>query len=162
MTTSTCILIMGVAGAGKTTVGRRLADRLGGDFIDGDDLHPPANITKMTNATPLNDSDRWPWLDSIVEAVREKIKDRPVVVGCSALKESYRHRLAEIPYHLVYLKGCPDEIAVRLRNRAGHFMPTKLIDSQFSDLEEPKDALIVPVAWTPEKIIEHIIRELPS
>jgi len=101
-------------------------------------------------------------LDRIVEAVREKIKDRPVVVGCSALKESYRRRLAAIPHHLVYLKGHPEKVKARLRNRADHFMPAKLLDSQFVDLEEPKDALVVPIDWTPEEIVAYIIEALPA
>lgn len=159
MTTAFCILIMGVSGAGKTTVGSSLADRLGSVFIDGDDLHPAANIEKMKNGAPLNDADRWPWLDHIVQAVQKEMKYRSVVVACSALKKSYRSRLSAIPYHLVYLEGQHEVIKARLQSRTGHFMSIALLNSQFKNLEVPQDALVVPVTWTVEMIVERIIKE---
>jgi gluconokinase len=162
MTIAFRILIMGVSGAGKTTVGQLLAERMGGDFIDGDDLHPSANIIKMRSGIPLNDADRWPWLDRIVKAVQGRMKVQPVIVGCSALKKSYRQRLAAISYHLVYLKGHPSEIKARLQKRNGHFMPSELLSSQFTDLEEPEDALIVPATWTPEEIVKHVLKQLTA
>lgn len=160
MTDSVRILIMGVSGAGKTTVGQLLAKRMGGNFIDGDDLHPSENTIKMISGTPLSDADRWPWLDRIIEAIQDKTKVQPVIIGCSALKKSYRQRLATISYHLVYLKGHPELIKARLQKRTGHFMPSKLLGSQFTDLEEPEDALVIPASWTPEEIVEHILKEL--
>ena len=158
MQTSLCIIIMGVSGSGKSTVGKLLADRIGGFFIDGDDLHPAANIKKMKHGIPLEDADRWPWLDYIVQSVQERMKDQSVVVACSALKKSYRVRLSSIPYHLVYLEGQKDKIKSRLHRRNGHFMPTNLIDSQFVDLEAPKDAVVAQVAWPLEILVEHIIK----
>ena len=108
MKTRLCVVIMGVSGSGKTTVGKLLAERLGGIFIDGDDLHPAANIKKMKHGIPLDDTDRWPWLDYIVQTVKERMVSQSVVVACSALKKSYRDRFSSIPYHLVYLEGQQD------------------------------------------------------
>ena len=160
MTFTFCILIMGVSGAGKTTVGQLLAEQIGGVFVDGDDLHPSVNILKMKSGIPLSDADRWPWLDQILEVARDRAQAQPVIIGCSALKESYRQRLASISYHLVYLKGHPIDIKARLQKRTGHFMPSELLGSQYTDLEEPEDALVVPAAWTPDKIVKHILKEL--
>ena len=160
MKTRLCVVIMGVSGSGKTTVGKLLAERLGGFFIDGDDLHPAANIKKMKHGTPLDDTDRWPWLDYIVRTAQERMVSQSVVVACSALKKSYRARLSSIPYHLVYLEGQPDKIKSRLLRRDGHFMPIDLIDSQFADLEAPEDALVAQVTWPIETIVEHIIKAI--
>ncbi len=160
MTTPTCIFVMGVSGAGKTTIGQRLSERMGCHFLDGDDFHSPENIRKMEDGVPLSDDDRWPWLELIVKAIQEKIENPPVVVACSALKEVYRRRLAVIPYHLVYLKGQRSEIESRIQARADHFLPAKLLTSQFLDLEEPQNALVAPVTWTPDDIVAYIIKEL--
>jgi gluconokinase len=157
MTTPIWILIMGVSGSGKSTVGRCLAERLGGDFLEGDDFHTPESIRKMSKGEPLSDRDREPWLDRILKAVNERKGDKPVVVACSALKEAYRYRLAEIPYQLVYLEGTQEEIALRLNSRTGHFMPPHLLSSQFLALEEPDNALVVPISWTVDEIVEFIV-----
>ena len=155
-----CILIMGVSGAGKTTIGQLLAERVGCEFIDSDDLHSSANILKMRSGIPLSDADRWPWLNRIVEVVQNRTHGQPVIVGCSALKKSHRQILSAISYNLVYLKGHPEIIKERLQKRTGHFMPSELLDSQFTDLEEPENALVVPVAWTPEEIVEQIFKKI--
>lgn len=123
---------MGVAGAGKSTLGAALAQRLGWPFRDGDDLHPPANVARMAAGTPLTDADRAPWLD----AVAGWIADHPEgVIACSALKRAYRDRLG--PATVVYLHGDPDLIAARLKARPGHFFAADLLASQFADLEPP-------------------------
>lgn len=153
-----CIIVMGVSGSGKSTVGRLVAERINGFFLDGDDLHPAANIEKMKDGIPLEDADRWPWLDCIAQSVRERLIDQSVVVACSALKKSYRARLSSMPYHLVYLEGHYDEIRSRLLKRKEHFMSIDLIDSQFADLEAPTNALVAQVTWPAEIIVEHIIK----
>ena len=160
MKTRLCIVIMGVSGSGKSTVGKLVAERLGGFFIDGDNLHPAVNIKKMKHGIPLDDTDRWPWLDYIVRTAQERMVSQSVVVACSALKKSYRARFSSIPYHLVYLEGQQDKIKSRLLRRDGHFMPTDLIDSQFADLEAPEDALVAQVTWPIETIVEHIIKAI--
>ena len=159
MKTRLCIIIMGVSGSGKSTVGKLLAERIGGFFIDGDDLHPAVNIKKMKLGIPLDDIDRFPWLDNIVQSTQERMMSQSVVVACSALKKSYRTRLSSIPYHLVYLEGKKDKIKSRLLRRDGHFMPIDLIHSQFADLEAPEDALVAQVTWSADTIVEYIIKE---
>ncbi len=128
------VVVMGVAGSGKTTVGRGLADALGVPFVDGDDLHPPANIAKMARGAPLDDDDRRPWL----EAVGAWLAERPAgVVACSALKRSYRDLLRTAAPGAVFLHLSADRDAIveRVADRPGHFMPASLVDSQFADLE---------------------------
>lgn len=162
MTPAIVILVMGVSGSGKTTVGNLLADHLNGYFIDGDDFHPAENIQKMSHGTPLSDDDRWPWLDSIVAAVQARSDVCPVIIACSALKERYRQRLREIPLQLVYLKGDKTLIEKRIQERTEHFMPATLLTSQFAELEEPDSAIVAPVSWPPEDIVKHVITELSS
>jgi gluconokinase len=156
------VILMGVTGAGKTTVGRLLAARLGWDFFDADDFHPASNIEKIRAGQALNDHDRTPWLASLREAISEwRAMKRNVVLACSALKESYRNLLATGPEVVfVYLKGEKDLIAGRLRARAGHFATEQILSAQFADLEEPADALTVRVAEAPEAIVAEIRRRL--
>lgn len=146
------IIIMGVSGSGKTTVGKVLAGERGCRFIDGDDLHPPSNIEKMRSGMPLTDEDRWSWLLRINREMRElNAAGIPVVVACSALKKSYRDLLRQggVPLLFIYLKGSFQQIGQLLETRSGHFMPAGLLQSQFAALEEPtgieEDCITVPV-----------------
>jgi carbohydrate kinase (thermoresistant glucokinase family) len=131
------IVVMGVSGAGKSTVAAALAQRIGGVYVDADDLHPAANVHKMASGIPLTDEDRAPWLDAVGKALRSSVGGRPVIVACSALKRKYRERIrAEAPRaFFVLLTGTRDELERRLRARKGHFMPASLLDSQLATLE---------------------------
>ena len=134
------VLVMGVSGSGKTTIGALLAGTLGWDFVDGDDLHPPANVAKMRGGTPLSDDDRGPWLDAIATWIDvHRASGQHGVVTCSALKRIYRDRLllGRDDVRLVYLYGSYDVVAGRQAARQGHFMPATLIQSQFQTLEPP-------------------------
>jgi len=143
------VLVMGVSGVGKTTIGRLVAARLGWPFIDADDHHPPANVAKMAAGIPLEDADRWPWLDRLNTLV--KAHD-DVVVACSALKETYRRRLlSDIrDARVVYLYGTKALIAARIAARKHRYMPASLLDSQFAALEPPAAAIAIDVAAPPE------------
>jgi ACS family tartrate transporter-like MFS transporter len=154
------VLVMGVTGAGKSTIGRRLAERFGWAFLEADDFHSPANKAKMHRGEPLIDADREPWLDAIhAELVGQVNAGKSVVVGCSALRETYRRRLtAGLQVKLVYLKGSPELIAERLRARAGHFAGESILADQFAVLEEPSDAFVVDVSDPPEVIMDEIAR----
>ena len=132
------VVVMGVTGTGKTTVGRRLADAVGAGFVEGDDLHPEGNVAKMASGRPLTDEDRWPWLAAVAEVVRERSADcGRVVASCSALRRAYRDRLRDDVAQLFFLHlHAPREVlAFRLGGRRGHFMPQSLLDSQLSTLE---------------------------
>lgn len=132
------IVVMGVAGCGKSTVAEALAARLGGAYLDGDAFHPRENIAKMSAGVPLTDDDRWPWLDRIAAAMREA--EGCTVVACSSLRRAYRERLTEgagEPVFFAFLDGSPELIAGRMGHRTGHFMPTALLESQFATLERP-------------------------
>ena len=131
------IVVMGVAGCGKSTVGAALARALGARFLDGDDYHPRANVEKMASGTPLTDADRWPWLDRLAgEIAALRASGVATVTGCSALRRIYRDRLAARgPVHFVHLSGDFELIAGRMAARAGHFMPRVLLESQFATLE---------------------------
>ena len=135
------IMVMGVSGSGKSTVGAALADMLDGVFLDGDDYHPQGNVDHMAAGHPLTDAMRWPWLDQLAVAVNHARADRTTVFACSALKKSYRDRLrAAIPdLQVVYLDAPKKAIKARLALRKGHYMPPALLDSQYATLEVPKN-----------------------
>jgi gluconokinase len=151
---------MGVAGAGKTTIGQLLAQRLGWTFHDADDFHPPANVAKMRAGISLTDEDRVPWLAQLNELAKSANNaSHLIIIGCSALKARYRAQLAAgvDAMRFVYLQGPQDLIARRMAARRGHFMPPGLLDSQFAALEEPVDAIVVSIDQTPEAIVEEIV-----
>jgi carbohydrate kinase (thermoresistant glucokinase family) len=160
--TSTIVCVMGVAGAGKSTLAQLLASELGCEFLDADALHPPANIEKMTNGIPLTDTDRAPWLVAIHARLVESFgRKESLVVACSALKKRYREILAEcVPINWVYLKGSQEVIRVRLLERQHHFMRPGMVASQFADLEEPMDAMIIDVEVAPSVAVRQIVNTL--
>jgi gluconokinase len=135
------IVVMGVAGSGKTTIASGLAETLGVPFVEGDSLHPPANVKKMAGGIPLTDEDRWPWLEAIGDRIEvERVTGHGVVVSCSALKHVYRDCLRKQVHgtvQFILLDGTPELIGDRMRKRKGHFMPPALLDSQFATLEKP-------------------------
>ena len=163
----TCaVVIMGVCGAGKTEIGRRLAEALDWTFLDADDFHPPANVEKMRAGTPLCDADRWPWLDALAAALRDATAGRGnTVLACSALARRYRDRLG-LPHpfiRLVHLDDAGDVIRQRMERRAGHFMPAALLDSQLTILERPaadERPIVVDVASEPDTIVRSILASL--
>jgi len=149
------IILMGVSGSGKTTVGQQLATDLSWPYFDGDDFHSLKNVAKMSSGIPLNDDDRSVWLRLIGRHIIELIKTgENAVISCSALKQQYRLQLQIDPklIKFVYLKGSEELINKRLRSRAGHFMKAELLASQFESLEEPENAMIVEVKHSPELI----------
>ena len=156
------VIVMGVVGAGKTTVGQLLAFQLGWKFADADDFHPSSNVEKIRQGKPLSDGDRKPWLDRLRQAIDRWIAgDKNVVLACSALKRSYRQKLCSGPQvRFVYLKGSAGLIADRLRSRHGHFAGESILASQVADLEEPNTAISVDIAGTPEKIVDEIRKSL--
>ena len=156
------VIVMGVVGAGKTTIGRLLAEQPGWQFADADDFHPPSNVEKIRHGIALTDADRQPWLASLRAAITNWIAaGNNVVLACSALKRSYRRELEAGPeVRFVYLKGSPDLIADRLRSRQGHFAGEQILASQFADLEEPEAAVTVEIASTPEQIVAEIRHKL--
>lgn len=162
----TILLLMGVSGCGKTTIGAALAERLGWEFLEGDALHPPENIAKMAAGTPLQDADRWPWLHAIAARIDAwRTARMSGVVACSALKRVYRDILIgpRGDVRLVYLQGDRGVIAARLTERKNHFMPPGLLDSQFRALEEPgadERPIVVPVGGTPDAIAAAIMEKL--
>jgi carbohydrate kinase (thermoresistant glucokinase family) len=158
---SSAVVIMGVSGSGKSTIGLALAENCGGVFLDADDFHPRANIEKMKRGEPLDDNDRAPWLARLAVVLSES-SDQPVFLACSALKARYRDVLSagRGDVRFVHLCGTPDVIRARLRARAGHFMPESLIDSQFAALETPEGAVSIDIDQPVEAIVSAIIREL--
>lgn len=156
------LLVMGVTGSGKTTVGILLARRLDWEFADADDFHSAANKAKMHQGIPLSDADRIPWLAAIHDKLSQcTAEKRNVVLGCSALKQSYREQLVRgLESRLVYLKGSYELIRDRLQARKGHFADEHILAAQFADLEEPKDALVVDITPPPESIAEEICHRL--
>ena len=135
------VIVMGVTSCGKTSVGAALATQLKCPFIEGDTLHPPANIAKMSAGLPLNDVDRWPWLAAVGNAMKAECETgHGVVASCSSLKKIYRQKLAEAagtPIKLIFLHGSKDILTARIASRKGHFMPPSLLDSQLTTLEFP-------------------------
>lgn len=157
------VIVMGVAGSGKSTVGPLIAKGLGGDFAEGDQFHPAANIAKMTSGQPLNDDDRMPWLAAMASAIRGWVKGtKPTVLACSALRQRYRDILAQdLPeVRFVYLRGTQDLIGGRMATRSGHFMPSSLLDSQFQTLEEPRDAIVLNATLAPEAMAAAALAQL--
>ena len=156
------ILLMGVAGSGKTTVGRALASRMGFEFADGDDYHPATNVAKMANGVPLTDEDRGPWLERLRGIITDWIAaGKNGVLACSALKQAYRDRLMAGPeVRLVYLKGTRERFYERLLARHGHYMKESMLDSQLATLEEPLDGIVVNSDATVEEMVAEIRERL--
>lgn len=152
------VVLMGVTGSGKTTVGRLLSTELGWTYYDADDFHPRANILKMTSGTSLNDDDRRPWLEILSRLIRDCLeRDEWAVLACSALKESYRKfLLVDERVKLIYLKGDYEIIQKRLSERRGHYMNPALLDSQLETLEEPLRGLQVDISLSPDEIVKRI------
>jgi gluconokinase len=162
------IIVMGVSGSGKSTIGALLAERLGWPFADADGFHPAANVTKMAAGQPLTDEDRWPWLDAIAAHIgASRTAGQPVVVACSALRRAYRERLRAGHGDLIFLhlSGAPEVIATRQAARQGHFMPPSLMASQFATLEDPAeeaDAVIVSVSASPHEVVAAALEQLAA
>ena len=157
-------VVMGVAGCGKSTVGKAWAQTIGADFLEGDSYHPKANIDKMSQGIALGDDDRWPWLDRLAEAMASQ--SGLVVLACSALKRAYRERIAAVAGEAVlfiHLDGDRDLITERMGERRGHYMPVTLLDSQFADLESPgadENAITVDISGDEDEILERIVKKL--
>jgi gluconokinase len=157
------VVLMGVAGSGKTTVGEALAQRLGWRFYDADGFHPAENVAKMANGTPLTDSDRAPWLAALHALIASSLKeDRPGVLACSALKASYRGQLLDGLERvlIVHLKGSYELIWSRLSLRQDHYMKPNMLKSQFEALEEPTNALVFDISLTVDEIVEGIVKHI--
>lgn len=163
---SQAIILMGVSGSGKTTIGKLLAEALGWPFYDADDFHPPANVERMRQGIALTDEDRKPWLAALARLIAEALaNNQSIVLASSALKEAYREQLkprgvkpADEPF--VYLRVPPEVAAARLKERHGHFMPASLVPSQFATLEEPADAIVIDATQSPDEIVAQIRQEL--
>lgn len=153
------VLVMGVSGAGKTTIGRLVAESLQCRFLDADDFHPENNVRKMAAGQPLNDEDRWPWLEALSVAIAQESR---VVLACSALKEAYRSRLREARPDLltVWLDAPPEALRERVRQRRHRFMPACLLDSQFRDLEPPLRALRLDATARVEDLVATVVEQL--
>ena len=162
------IVIMGVSGCGKTTVGTMLGERLGWRFADADTFHPSANVAKMRGGVALTDEDRGPWLDAIAAWIDEaRVSGQDGIVACSALRRRYRERIIgdRNEVRLVHLDGSYELIERRLAERARHYMPAALLRSQFDTLEKPdddEDALVLSIEAAPEEIVARIVASLPG
>jgi gluconokinase len=166
--TPCALIVMGVSGSGKSTIGAALAERLGWPFEDGDRFHPASNVAKMHAGHPLTDEDRWPWLQAIADEVDRACEaGEHVVIACSALKRAYRDVLihGRSDVRLIYLNGSQSLIAGRLAERKGHFMPPGLLTSQFQTLEPPGEdekAIAVTIDAAVETIVDDILRQLQA
>lgn len=159
------LVMMGVSGSGKTTVGKLVAERLGWAFYDADDYHPRANVEKMASGEPLDDSDRRPWLLRLQRLISEHINnEEPMVLACSALKQKYRDLLLEgnEKTEVVYLQGSYELIFERMNGREDHYMKADMLQSQFEALEEPEDAVVISIDETPEEIAAEIVQKVKS
>ena len=154
------LVLMGVCGSGKSTIGEMLRDELGWPFHDGDDYHPPANVEKMRSGEPLDDDDRYPWLEILADKADQWLADGDALLGCSALKQRYRDiiKAGRPQVRFVHLKGSYELIAGRLADRQHQYMPASLLDSQFAALEEPGDALTVDISGTAEEAVAQVRR----
>jgi len=155
---------MGVSGSGKTTLGRALAARLGLPFADADDYHPATNLAKMARGEPLDDRDRAPWLARLADLLREHAQQAGLVLACSALKRAYREQLwsTGAPVTFVYLEGSFEVIEARLDRRSGHFMPARLLRSQFDTLEAPAHAIVVDIELPTEEQVALVVGALEA
>ena len=153
------LVVMGVSGSGKSTIGERLASRLGWTFLDADEYHPPENVAKMAAGTPLTDEERWPWLQKLNLLLRN---EKNAVLACSALKQAYRRRLTDgiSDCRIVHLRGGIELIRSRMKLRQHRYMPASLLESQFATLEPPVQAIEIDVAATPEECVAAILLEL--
>jgi carbohydrate kinase (thermoresistant glucokinase family) len=158
------LVVMGVSGSGKTTVGALLARRLGLPFHDADDFHSDENKAKMRRGEPLTDADRAPWLATLAARIRDWDAGGGAVLACSALREAYRQTLGggSADVRFVYLKGARATLLARLRDRRGHYMPATLLDSQLATLEEPTAAITVSIDLGPERMVEEVLAQLAA
>lgn len=166
---ATVYIIMGVSGCGKTTIGKMLSEQLGIPFYDADDFHPQVNIDKMVSGKPLEDQDRWPWLDILAQDIKKWSKSKGAILACSALKEVYRERLfvnndvfAAAKKNFIYLDADYDFIKRRLEMRKNHFFNSSLLQSQFDTLEAPNYGIHIDVTETKEVIVNRIIKTIRS
>ena len=156
------VVIMGVTGSGKTTVGRAVAERLGWPFYDADDFHPAENVAKMRSGLPLTDADREPWLEALTSLLAG-LGSRDAVLACSALGREFRARLVEgLDVEVVYLEADAQLAAERLRARRGHFMPPSLVASQFEALEEPEDVMTLDARLSSQELVEKIVAKIET
>jgi gluconokinase len=156
---SMLLILMGVSGSGKTTIGKRLAEELHGQFVDADQFHSLESIQKMSQGIPLTDGDRLPWLNALHDFIQKQLNTkRDTVLACSALKSSYRQILQAEDQSIqwVYLKGTTDLLQQRIQARQGHYMSPQLLTSQLESLEEPEGAIVIDIAQSPEAIIQDI------
>ena len=154
------IVVMGVSGSGKSTIGKDLSVKLGLPFFDGDNFHPAENVQKMKAGQPLNDADREPWLKALATLIGG---EEGLVLACSALKDKYRLVLSEGGMiHWVYLKGSLELVHERMLKRSGHFMPVGLLESQFSTLEPPEKCIEVDISMSPEEIVSSVLEKLTN